>query len=91
MLTPGVRLPDGQIPWNPGEYSRHEGSWLAHAPIPDSRGHISDLSTWTVTEHEDGTITASPSIRVFAIKRMPHAPDLPEWHGFLDRGVWREC
>lgn len=33
-----------------------------------------------VTEHEDGTITASPSIY-----------DAPEgWHGYLERGIWRE-
>lgn len=37
------------------------------------------LRTHTVTEHEDGTITVSPSIF--------DAPD--GWHGFLERGVWR--
>ena len=36
----------------------------------------------TITEHDDGTITVSPSIQMETGQR---------WHGFLERGVWREC
>lgn len=36
----------------------------------------------SVTEFEDGTITVSPSIVV----RHGNL-----WHGWLERGIWREC
>lgn len=45
---------------------------------PDGSGHL-------ITEHEDGTVTVSPSILA---TRGDHGHD---WHGFLERGVWREC
>ncbi len=35
-------------------------------------------------EHADGTITISPSIEI-------HAGKCGYWHGFLERGIWREC
>lgn len=35
-----------------------------------------------VMEHEDGTVTVSPSI----LAQGHHG----EWHGYLERGVWRE-
>jgi hypothetical protein len=35
---------------------------------------------WTITEHEDKTITVTPSIWF-------NSPT--GWHGFLERGVWR--
>jgi hypothetical protein len=37
------------------------------------------------TEHEDGTITVSPSILV----SNPQQGEL--FHGHLERGVWRAC
>jgi Family of unknown function (DUF6527) len=49
---------------------------------PDGVGGRLDPSIHRVTEHEDGTITVSPSI-------APREPG--GWHGFLERGVWREC
>lgn len=42
--------------------------------------------SWKITEHEDGTITCSPSI--WCNKGYP---EYGEWHGFLERGDWREC
>lgn len=46
----------------------------------------SRLDGWTITEHDDDTITAAPSIDA-----APMPPAVPErWHGFLERGVWRE-
>jgi hypothetical protein len=45
--------------------------------------HMGDLSEHEVTEHEDGTITVSPSILI--------NDGRDEWHGFIERGVWREC
>lgn len=37
---------------------------------------------WTITEESDGTVTASPSI---GCGKSPYY-----WHGYLERGVWRE-
>jgi hypothetical protein len=39
-----------------------------------------------VVEHEDGTITVSPSILVSTSR---DGKPLEVWHGFLERGVWR--
>jgi hypothetical protein len=37
------------------------------------------LTGWTVTEHDDGTITVQPSI----------LDGDSGWHGYLEHGVWR--
>lgn len=68
----------------PGEYGRWErdnGNWYARCPSPHDL--TANLSSHQVTEHEDGTITVSPSILCGDSK--------VEWHGYLERGVWREC
>lgn len=86
-VTPGRRMPDG-IDWSSdlpsGAYwyvpGVHRGSWLCITP----NGAFGNLARHDVTEHEDGTITVSPSILVY------QAGDLPGWHGYLERGVWRE-
>ena len=81
----------------PGEYAKlPDGTW--HAATPN--GHLANLALHCVTEHEDGTITASPSILV-SIPDHHHtvtadAMQFPvrgieAWHGFLERGVWRAC
>lgn len=66
----------------PGEYGRHPatGTWYARTP----NGHAVDLRKHSVVEHDDGTITVSPSILVSDWSG-------PLWHGYLERGVWREC
>jgi hypothetical protein len=68
-----------------GEYSKaSSGIWFCCTP----GGHIGNLGKHTVTEHEDGTITVSPSILVSA----PHEGKQNQlWHGYLERGVWRAC
>ncbi|MFI5228394.1 MAG: hypothetical protein ACHQWU_04950 [Gemmatimonadales bacterium] len=78
-----VRGYDGSWLLEPGEYARHpvDGIWYANAP----NGLLANLGNHDVTEHEDGTITVSPSILV------SRGDDGPRWHGFLERGVWREC
>jgi hypothetical protein len=64
----------------PGEYGRvSDGTWYACTP----NGMLGNLANHEVTEHEDGTITVSPSILVTGW-------DGQEWHGYLERGVWRE-
>ena len=39
------------------------------------------LENHDVTEHEDGTITVSPSILITG--------EGGSWHGYLELGVWR--
>jgi hypothetical protein len=48
--------------------------------ICDPNGWVGRLVNHTVTEHEDGTITVSPSIL---------DPRPGGWHGWLERGEWR--
>lgn len=72
---------DGHLWLQPGDYGRSfHGTWMARPP----RLAAGDLSRHEVTEHEDGTITVSPSILI-------QQPPLGDWHGYLERGVWREC
>jgi hypothetical protein len=55
--------------------------------IKDPAGHVGRLldSVHTITEHDDGTVTVSPSILATTAS---HGHD---WHGYLERGVWREA
>jgi len=64
-----------------GEYFKHPttGEWHANAP----GNHYGNLDNHTVTEHEDGTITVSPSILI------TDGENKTEWHGYLEKGVWR--
>jgi hypothetical protein len=85
-----VEWPDGLL--KPAEYAKGpDGTWYATTP----NDHLANLCAHAVTEHDDGTITVSPSILV----STPRAGDGPDgmrspvlvelWHGFLERGVWR--
>jgi hypothetical protein len=51
--------------------------------VPESCFHLGSLERHQITEHDDGTITASPSI-------LHTEPNVGQWHGYLERGVWRE-
>jgi hypothetical protein len=78
-----------RVPWNdnpqvlePGDYMgpSTDGHWFVRPPNGATYGHLSP-SVHQVVEHEDGTITVSPSIL--------HHRGLPdEYHGYLRRGVW---
>jgi hypothetical protein len=66
-----------------GEYGKdlEDGTWWI---CPPRTGFpLSRLTNHQVDEHEDGTITVSPSI-------LSHGHDDKTWHGYLERGVWRE-
>jgi hypothetical protein len=63
-----------------GEYCNKNGIWFACTP----NGLLGDLSNHDVVEHPDGTISVSPSILVTGSKEEV------QWHGYLERGVWRE-
>jgi hypothetical protein len=66
----------------PGDYYLSpQAGWCGVSPD----GQMVGLRNHDVTEHEDGTITVSPSILVGS------GPDRPTWHGYLERGVWRTC
>lgn len=85
MGTQGVRhdFSDGEIP-KPGEYGQFsvDGAWYG---VPPGTDMLAKFSAHTVVEHEDGTITVSPSILV----GVPGVPS-SRWHGYLEHGVWRE-
>jgi len=67
----------------PGEFCFYAGVWYAHCPGPGKL--IANLGAHQVTEEADGTITVSPSILCSG------GGSGLKWHGFLERGVWREC
>ena len=76
----GKRVPV-VLPDEAGTYAKDSktGSWYGVTP----NGMLCNLKNHEVTEHDDGTITVSPSILVRS--------SCEEWHGFLERGVWREA
>lgn len=86
MTTPGRRVhPKDDVEvvhMTPGDYGicPVAGHWLGRTP----NGHLCNLANHKVTEHDDGTITVAPSILVYA--GNPNS-----WHGYLEKGVWREC
>ncbi len=86
----GARRPlgeDGLLRLAEGEYGKDvHGVWHAR---PFGM-HMGSLAEHDVTEHEDGTITVSPSILIID-PRGPNDIGPVEWHGYLERGVWREC
>jgi hypothetical protein len=63
----------GDYVWAP-----NVGRWMFRDPV----GTLASISPsiHQITEHEDGSITVSPSIQV-------HGQS--QWHGYLERGVWR--
>jgi hypothetical protein len=70
--------------YEPGDYGLWEGLWFCRPPWKHSHGCLGNgTSHHKVTEHEDGTITASPSILI--------QTSVGTWHGYLERGIWREC
>lgn len=79
-----------------GEYRRVlaplDPYWECAVPTENNEdGFSSDIGSLRlheIEEHEDGTITVSPSI----LLKMPvdgGAREIEVWHGYLERGVWR--
>lgn len=72
------------FPNNPGEYMKGEnGRWELCLPT-GIHAAINDKA-WKIVEHEDGTITVSPSILTTC------GDSNYNWHGYLEKGVWRSC
>lgn len=71
-----------RIAETPGAYGSANGrDWFCTTP----NGLFGNISAHKVEEHDDGTVTVSPSILVTQGHKGL------EWHGFLVRGVWRSC
>jgi hypothetical protein len=91
MYIHGTRVEDNALkddPFRPGTYGRIEVGgenlkWIWVCTTPN--GHHGSLDGHDVIEHEDGTITVSPSI---LIKGGPDWEEL--WHGYLEHGDWRK-
>ena len=64
------------------EVTNEKDLWIICCPT-GSRGTINN-KIWTITEHEDGTITVNPSIQI-----TNHIPEY-SWHGYLRNGIWEE-
>lgn len=94
----GRRLPDspdGIIPpLEPGDYVKvrtnydwsdlKSGTWIWIVKSPTGvTCYLNDKHTFT--EHEDGTLSVSPSIQMYGENMVP------AWHGYLVNGVWSEC
>lgn len=82
MIAGYRAYPDGEhFLAKPGGYWKHErlGTWYCVTP----EGQYGSLARHDVIEHDDGTITVSPSILISGGSK-------PEWHGYLERGVWRK-
>lgn len=90
---------DGQ----PGDYLKVDYDGVTQWWIRDPWGSVGRLTSHTITEHEDGTITVSPSIfdkdgsppsqeemQRWGIRAIIH-PEGTGWHGWLERGVWRQA
>lgn len=80
-MYPGA---DGKIRFAESEYGKDpaDGYWKGRPPGQ----HLGDFSLHDVTEHEDATITVSPSILVTGYQNDCKV----EWHGYLEHGVWRQ-
>lgn len=81
-----IRDFDDPVTFKPGDYGRWRGLWYARVPT----GDMANLSGHDITEHRDGTITASPSIKV-STSRDGGNTMIELWHGFLERGIWRNA
>ena len=74
----------------PGEYGLFKDGWHARTP----NGHVAWLRGHDVTEHEDGSITVSPSIGVTSSKMNPATGKMTPYqvyHGYITDGVWRDA
>lgn len=82
----GMRRPDGTNAHEllPGEYAKNPGGiWIVRPPV-NAQGvsYAGTLSKHSVEEHEDKTITVTPSIL------QQYGDNENIWHGFLRKGIW---
>lgn len=78
--------------FEPGDYGKlDDGNWYCRAPWQHAPGDYGprmqgNLANHEVVEHEDGTITVSPSILINTTWGPDRSPY--RWHGFLQAGIW---
>jgi hypothetical protein len=80
----GHRRPDN-YDWRqsePGDYGFQDWTGQRELYIRDPFGVVGRITSHTVTEHEDGTVTVDPSIA------PPDGAEPGAFHGWLRRGVW---
>lgn len=87
-MTQGRRVyprEDGHLYLAEGDYGFDPavGWWEVRPP----GCHGGSIRNHQVTEHKDGTITVSPSIMLYDFDKDGNTV---QWHGYLERGVWRE-
>ena len=84
-MTPGKRSyldHAGPLHLAEGEYGKgRDGIWYARPPGM----HMGSLENHEVTEHEDGTITVTPSI----LATEQNGDEKTMYHGYLIRGNWQ--
>lgn len=72
------------VAFRSGDYGKGPaGNWLAWPPGTDL---LAGLDNHEITEHEDGSITVSPSILLTGFDEDGN-PIV--WHGYLEAGIWR--
>lgn len=65
--------------------------WMVAAPLGDDGGFgVGRLMHHTVRENEDGTITVAPNDGSSNSIKITGSHDRT-WHGYIERGVWREA
>ncbi len=83
--TQGRRVECNREGWyklEPGDYCRQlDGTYMAR--VPELCFHTGSLKKHNIIEHEDESITVSPSI-------LHTEPNVGQWHGYLEKGIWRE-
>lgn len=72
------RLPDEICIWKSTYDSEELVWWFSYPGIG-----VGCLARHKVVEHEDETITASPSIKLEG--------NLGVAHGYIERNIWRDC
>lgn len=93
MTTLNRKYPseDGNLWLAEGEYGKNprDGAWYLRLPGL----HMGSLERHQVVEHEDGTITVSPSILHTDYMKDKDSGEVTDVtvHGFLERGVWRSA
>lgn len=64
-------------------YYKTTKGWMLYFP----KCGLGNLAQHDVTEHEDGTITVSPSILIEGHDNG----EKTQIHGYLKKGVWEDC
>lgn len=64
-------------------YYQEEGIWYLHIPGCG----LANLANHRVIEHDDNTISVSPSI----LTTGHDSGKAVQRHGYLERGIWRDC